>query len=67
MLLRTADVVSDVVPSWIGMSLAGYLIVYAALLISYIAVLFYLARKGGSSEDKTKMVVGAAEPAQGEA
>jgi cytochrome d ubiquinol oxidase subunit I len=54
-LLATADVASDVAPSWIGLSLAGYLIVYAALLVSYIGVVYYLARKGEAGEDTTKM------------
>ena len=63
-LLRTADVVSPVPPSWIGLSLAGYLIVYATLLASYIGVIFYLARKGGGGEDLTKIAPAAAEPSE---
>jgi cytochrome d ubiquinol oxidase subunit I len=63
-LLRTADVASPIPPGWIGLSLAGYLIVYIALLAAYIGVIFYLARKGGGGEDPTKIAPAVAEPSE---
>ena len=60
-LLRTADVASDVIAPVIGISLTAYLLVYVLLLVAYIGVLFYLARKGGGGEDKTKIAAAAAE------
>lgn len=45
-VLRTADAVSAVPAPWIATSLAGYLIVYVALIVAYIGVIFYLAGKG---------------------
>ena len=45
-LLRTADVASTNVPSpMIGLSLAMYLTLYAALIVAYVAVLKYMAEK----------------------
>ena len=63
-LLRVQDVASDVVAPVIGISLTAYLLVYVLLLAAYIGVLFYLARKGGGTEDKTKMDPAAAELSQ---
>ena len=61
-LLRTADVASDVIAPVIGLSLTAYLLVYVLLLVAYIGVIFYLARKGGGGEDKTKMTAAAELP-----
>jgi cytochrome d ubiquinol oxidase subunit I len=45
-LLRTADVAATTVPSaMIGLSLAMYLTLYAALIVAYVAVLKYMAEK----------------------
>jgi cytochrome d ubiquinol oxidase subunit I len=44
-LLRTADVASDVPAAHIGISLALYLTLYAVLIVAYVWVLFYMARK----------------------
>lgn len=45
-LLRTADVASTTVTSsMIGLSLAMYLTLYAALIVAYVAVLKYMAEK----------------------
>lgn len=47
-ILKTADAATDpaIVPaSTIGLSLAGYLTLYAVLLLSYLSVLAYMARK----------------------
>lgn len=42
-LLRAADTVAQHPPSTVAMSLAAYLAVYATLLVSYIAVIKYMA------------------------
>ncbi len=44
-LLRTADVASNVPASTIALSLAMYLTVYLALIVSYIGVVKYMAEK----------------------
>ena len=46
-VLRTADVASAVPAPMIGLSLAMYLSLYAVLIVSYVWVLFYMARKAG--------------------
>ncbi len=45
-VLRTADAVSDVAAPVIGLSLGGYLLIYALLLGAFISTVFYMARKG---------------------
>jgi cytochrome bd ubiquinol oxidase subunit I len=64
-LLRIADVASGVPAPVIGLSLAGYLTVYAVLLAAYVGVLFYLARRSGGAEDLTKMDPAAVELSRG--
>ncbi len=44
-LVRTADVVSDQPAGTVGLSLAMYLVLYAALIVAYVAVLKVLADK----------------------
>jgi cytochrome d ubiquinol oxidase subunit I len=44
-MLRTAEAASKVPAAMIGSTLAMYLVIYAVLLVSYIGVLFLLARK----------------------
>ncbi|WP_230390405.1 cytochrome ubiquinol oxidase subunit I [Reinekea sp. G2M2-21] len=44
-VLKTADAVTSVAGTQVGVSLALYLALYAFLLIAYIQTLFYLARK----------------------
>ncbi len=46
-LLRTADVASAVPAPMIGLSLVMYLSLYVVLIVSYVWVLFYMARKAG--------------------
>jgi cytochrome d ubiquinol oxidase subunit I len=46
-VLRTADVASAVPAPMIGLSLALYLSLYVVLIVSYVWVLFYMARKAG--------------------
>ena len=46
-VLSTEAAVGDVAPALVATSLLSYLAIYAFLLVSYIGVLFYLARKGG--------------------
>ncbi len=44
-LVRTADVVSQVPSSMIGLTLAMYVTLYVALIVAYVAVLKYMAEK----------------------
>jgi cytochrome d ubiquinol oxidase subunit I len=46
-VLTTADAASAVPAPMIGLTLVGYLALYAALLAAYISVVFYMARKAG--------------------
>lgn len=48
-LLKTADAASSVPAETIGLSLSMYVITYVALTISYVMLVFYLARKAGST------------------
>jgi len=50
-ILKTADAASTVPAPMIGLTLVMYLSLYVVLIISYITVLFYLARRAGD-EDK---------------
>lgn len=50
-VLKTADAVTTVPGSQVGVSLALYLSLYAFLLIAYIQTLFYLARKSTRVEE----------------
>lgn len=45
-----ADAVGPVPGPQIAMTLIGYLLLYAVLLTAYIAVLFRLAKKAGTTE-----------------
>ena len=47
-VLTTADAASAVPASMIGLTLIGYLAMYAVLLGAYISVVFYMARKAGT-------------------
>ena len=53
-VLRTADAASAVPAPMIGLSLALYLIVYAALLVAFVRVVFLLASKAGQGERDTR-------------
>jgi cytochrome d ubiquinol oxidase subunit I len=44
-LLRTADVASSTPPAHIALTLAGYLVLYAVLIVAYVAVLRYMGEK----------------------
>jgi cytochrome d ubiquinol oxidase subunit I len=44
-LVRTADVVSKVSSSMIGLTLALYVTLYLALIVAYVTVLKYMAEK----------------------
>jgi cytochrome d ubiquinol oxidase subunit I len=46
-VLTTAEAASAVPAPMIGATLAGYLVLYAALLLAYVSVLFHMARKAG--------------------
>ena len=47
-VLTTADAASAVPAPMIGLTLVGYLVMYAVLLAAYISVVFYMARKAGT-------------------
>jgi cytochrome bd ubiquinol oxidase subunit I len=49
-ILTAADAASKVPASNIAFTLVMYLILYASLLVAYVSVIFYLARKAGQSE-----------------
>ena len=49
-VLTTEQAVADVPAPFVGITLAAYLSIYVLLLAAYIAVLFYLARKGVSGD-----------------
>jgi cytochrome d ubiquinol oxidase subunit I len=49
-VLTTKQAVADVPAPMVASTLAVYLSLYALLLIAYISVLFYLARKAGSAD-----------------
>lgn len=54
-VLKTADAVTTVPGAMVGTTLAAYLILYAVLIVAYIKVVFYLARKackGGKEMDE---------------
>jgi len=51
-VLRTAEAVTSVAASNVGVTLAVYLALYAALVAAYVSVVFYLARQAGSAEAK---------------
>ena len=44
-VLTAADAASDVPAAMIGLTLTLYLLLYAVLIVAYVSVLFYLARK----------------------
>ena len=51
-VLKTADAASDDAgASMIGATLAMYLALYAVLTLSYVSVVFYLARRAGGEQD----------------
>jgi cytochrome d ubiquinol oxidase subunit I len=47
-VLTTADAASAVPAPMIGATLVGYLLLYAALLLAYVSVIFHMARKAGA-------------------
>ena len=47
-VLTTAEAASAVPAPMIGLTLVGYLVLYAFLLTAYISVIFYMARKAGT-------------------
>jgi cytochrome d ubiquinol oxidase subunit I len=49
-VLTTAEAAGPVPAGTIGASLAMYLVLYAVLLVSYIATLFHLAKKDGAPD-----------------
>lgn len=57
-LVTTSEAASDVGAGMIASTLAAYLIVYAALTASYLATLFYLARKAAHGETPQSEISG---------
>ncbi|MCG8595348.1 MAG: cytochrome ubiquinol oxidase subunit I [Kiloniellales bacterium] len=64
-VLRTEQAVADIGASMVFSTLAMYLVVYAVLIVAYVAVLFYLARKAAEGDEPEPLVPesGAAEVA----
>jgi cytochrome bd ubiquinol oxidase subunit I len=56
-VLKTADAASKVPAPLLGLSLTAYLGVYVVLLLSYISVLFYMARHAGDRKPMTQPAV----------
>jgi cytochrome d ubiquinol oxidase subunit I len=52
-VLRTADAASDVPAAMIGTTFAMYLLLYAALIVAYVSVVFHLAAKAGKAAETT--------------
>ena len=48
-LLLTRDAASSTPAPMVGLSLGMYLSLYAVLLVSYVSVVFHLARKRGAT------------------
>ena len=51
-VLRTADAASTVPAPMIGATLAMYMALYVVLTLSYVSVVFYLARKAGAAPER---------------
>lgn len=65
-VLATKDAVSDVPSGMVWTTLVGYLVIYAALILAYIAAITYLARKAAKGDplpNREQPAAGAAEPA----
>lgn len=52
-VLKTADAVGPVPGSHVAITLAGYLILYAVLLVVYLGVLVYMAKKAAAEGDRS--------------
>jgi cytochrome d ubiquinol oxidase subunit I len=52
-VLSTEQAVAAVPAPFVGLSLAAYLAIYAALLVAYVSALFYLVRKAATGEGVT--------------
>jgi cytochrome d ubiquinol oxidase subunit I len=61
-ILATADAVTPVGAPTIALSLAMYLVLYAVLLVAYISVLFYLARKAADDGVPGERAIGPSAP-----
>jgi cytochrome d ubiquinol oxidase subunit I len=59
-VLSTAEAASTVPNTMIAFTLAMYLTLYVALILAYVSVVFYLARKAG--EEKSPAAPSALEP-----
>jgi len=59
-VLTAAQAASGVVPAHIALTLAMYLTLYAALLVAYVKVVFFLAAKAGSQRSPAAEPAGAA-------
>ncbi len=52
-VLRTADAVTSLPASDVGVTLAMYVLLYAVLIVAYISAVFYLARQAELAETKS--------------
>jgi cytochrome d ubiquinol oxidase subunit I len=50
-VLTTAEAASAVPAPMIGLTLVGYLALYAVLLLAYVSVVFHMARKAGAKAE----------------
>jgi cytochrome bd ubiquinol oxidase subunit I len=62
-LLTTAEAASDVPATMIASTLALYLIMYVALTLAYVSVVFHLARKAGYPAADKKLSLSEGAPA----
>ncbi|MEM9442105.1 MAG: cytochrome ubiquinol oxidase subunit I [Pseudomonadota bacterium] len=49
-VMTTADALGPVPPGMIATTLLAYLFLYTALIVAYVSVVFYLARKAATGE-----------------
>ncbi len=61
-VMTTADALGSVPPGMVATTLLAYLFLYAALIVAYVSVVFYLARKAATGEPAQR-----AEPRSGAA
>jgi cytochrome bd ubiquinol oxidase subunit I len=54
-VLQTADAVADIPVAHVGLTVAGYVVLYVVLLVVYLGVLTYLALKAARDGDKSPL------------
>jgi cytochrome d ubiquinol oxidase subunit I len=61
-LLTTREAATDIAGSMVALSLTMYLLLYAALILAYVSVLFYLAHKAGTDGVTEEPMLGPSTP-----